>query len=92
LRSSEFSPVINENLEGWLYGCDICQDVCPWNRFQKPTAESAFEPRNGETSIDLDEILSLSPETYAERFRRTAIKRAKLMGLKRNARALRSKK
>jgi len=92
LRSSEFSPVISENLEGWLYGCDICQDVCPWNRFQQPTAESAFEPRGSETSIDLDEILSLSPETYAERFRRTAIKRAKLTGLQRNARALRSKK
>jgi epoxyqueuosine reductase len=92
LRSSEFPPVIKENLEGWLYGCDICQDVCPWNRFQKPTEEAAFEPRGSETSIDLDEILTLSPETYAERFRRTAIKRAKLTGLRRNARALKSKK
>jgi epoxyqueuosine reductase len=91
LRSSEFSPEIAENLEGWLYGCDICQDVCPWNRFQKPTQEIAFEPRKGETSINLDEILSLSPENYAERFRRTAIKRAKLGGLQRNARALKNK-
>ena len=88
LRSSEFSPEIKENLEGWLYGCDICQDVCPWNRFQKPTGETRFEPRKGETSMDLDEILSLSPENYAERFRRTAIKRAKLSGLQRNAKAL----
>jgi epoxyqueuosine reductase len=91
LRSSGFSPEISENLEGWLYGCDICQDVCPWNRFQKPTEEAGFEPRKGETSIDLDEILSLSPENYAERFRRTAIKRAKLSGLQRNAKALKNK-
>lgn len=92
LRASEFSPQISENLEGWLYGCDICQDVCPWNRFQKPTGDPGFEPRKGETSIDLDEILSLSPEKYAERFRRTAVKRAKLSGLQRNARALKSAK
>ena len=45
LRASEFSPEISENLEGWLYGCDICQDVCPWNRFQKPAGEPGFEPR-----------------------------------------------
>lgn len=91
LRSAELSPGIEENMEGWLYGCDICQDVCPWNRFQKPTGEPAFEPRKGETSIALEEILSLSPEQYAERFRRTAIKRAKLGGLQRNAAALKKK-
>lgn len=87
LREPELPPNIEQNLEGWLYGCDICQDVCPWNRFQKPTGEKGFEPRN-ETSIEPDEILSMSPESYAGRFRKTAIKRAKLSGLKRNAAAL----
>jgi epoxyqueuosine reductase len=88
LRSPEFSDAIMESLDGWLYGCDICQDVCPWNRFQQPTDESRFEPRPGNVSADLDEVLSLSPSDYAERFRRSAIKRTKLTGLKRNARAL----
>ena len=88
LRSEKLPPGIEENLEGWLYGCDICQDVCPWNRFEKPTDENRFEPRNSETALDLDRVLSLTPESYAERFRRTAIKRAKLSGLKRNAAAL----
>lgn len=90
LRADELPTDITANLDGWLYGCDICQDVCPWNRFEKQTEESRFEPRNGETAILLDEILSLTPETYATRFRRTAIKRAKLPGLKRNATALKT--
>lgn len=88
LRSPELPSEISENLEGWLYGCDICQDVCPWNRFEKPTAESRFEPRKGETSADLDEILSFDHENYVERFRRSAMKRTKLSGLQRNAKAL----
>ncbi len=68
LRSETLPVEIEENLEGWLYGCDICQDVCPWNRFEKPTAESRFEPRFGETSADLDQIMSLTPEQYSNDF------------------------
>lgn len=90
LRSEVLPVEIEEHLEGWLYGCDICQDVCPWNRFEKPSSEARFEPRNGETSANLDLIMSLTPEQYAERFRGTAIKRAKLTGLKRNASALKA--
>ena len=90
LRDDTLPTEIATNLDGWFYGCDICQDVCPWNRFETQTAETRFEPRDGQTSIVLDEVLSLTPETYAERFRRTVIKRAKLAGLKRNAAALKS--
>ena len=88
LRDDTLPADIAANLEGWFYGCDICQDVCPWNRFETPTDEVRFEPRNGETSIALNEVLSFTPDEYAVRFRKTAIKRAKLPGLKRNARAL----
>jgi epoxyqueuosine reductase len=88
LRGETLPDEISKNLDGWLYGCDICQDVCPWNRFEKPSVESRFEPRNGETSLDLDRISSMTNDEYVERFRRSAIKRAKLSGLKRNARAL----
>ena len=90
LRSETLPPDIENSLEGWLYGCDICQDVCPWNRFEKPSGEAGFEPRFGQTSANLDEVLSLTPGRYAERFRGTAIKRAKLAGLKRNAKALKN--
>lgn len=88
LRAPEFSPEIQDNLNGWLYGCDICQDVCPWNRFEKPTDEPRLEPREGNVSADLDEILALLPEEYARKFRRSAMKRTKLSGLQRNAAAL----
>ncbi len=88
LRAPDFPETIVKDLSGWLYGCDICQDVCPWNRFEKPTDEQRFAPREGNITADLDEILSLSPEKYAEKFRRSAMKRTKLGGLQRNARAL----
>ncbi len=88
LRAPELPATIADNLTGWLYGCDICQDVCPWNRFQQPTDETRFEPRPDNVAADLASVRSLTPETYAARFRRSAIKRAKLAGLQRNARAL----
>jgi epoxyqueuosine reductase len=88
LRAAELPTGVADHLEGWLYGCDICQEVCPWNRFEHPTDETRFEPRAGNVSPALNDVLELTPETYAARFRRSAIKRAKLTGLQRNARAL----
>jgi epoxyqueuosine reductase len=88
LRAPELPLEVSEHLEGWLYGCDICQEVCPWNRFEQTTDETRFEPRAGNVSPALHEILELTPDTYAARFRRSAIKRAKLAGLQRNARTL----
>jgi epoxyqueuosine reductase len=86
------APAIREevaaHLEGWLYGCDICQDVCPWNQMTPASNDLRFEPREGSVNAGLEDILTLSAETYAERFRHSAIKRAKLAGLQRNARAL----
>jgi epoxyqueuosine reductase len=88
LRESEMPSEVGDKLNGWLYGCDICQDVCPWNRFAQETTEECFEPRAGKVNQNLSEVLELTPETYAERFRHSAMKRAKLSGLQRNARTL----
>ncbi|HEX8292505.1 MAG TPA: tRNA epoxyqueuosine(34) reductase QueG, partial [Pyrinomonadaceae bacterium] len=88
LRDAELPAPVAERLDGWLYGCDVCQDVCPWNRFERPTAEPRFEPRPGSVSPPLEEIASLTHEAYVERFRRSPVKRAKLAGLQRNARTL----
>jgi epoxyqueuosine reductase len=88
LRAEELPEHVAHNLEGWLYGCDICQDVCPWNRFEQATPEARFEPRAGNVSPKLEEIVNLTHDDYVERFRRSPVKRAKLAGLQRNARAL----
>jgi len=71
----------------WVFGCDICQDVCPWNRFQQETAELSFHPRPGNAAPDLTGLTQMSPEQFADRFRRSPVKRAKREGLARNARA-----
>lgn len=88
LRAPELPPEIEGNLAGWMYGCDVCQDVCPWNRFEQVTDESRFAPREGNVNAELRDIVELSHEAYVERFRGSAMKRAKLSGLQRNARAL----
>ena len=88
LRDTELPQAVAENLEGWFYGCDICQDVCPWNRFEQTADEPRFLPREGNVNAQLPDVLALTPEAYAERFRHSAMKRAKLSGLKRNARTL----
>ena len=88
LRTPELPAAVEQNLSGWLYGCDICQDVCPWNRFEAATEETRFAPRAGNVNAELAEVLELTPETYAARFRGSAMKRAKLHALQRNARAL----
>lgn len=88
LREPTIPTDVSDNLSGWLYGCDICQDVCPWNRFEQITGEKRFEPREGNVNAQLSEILDLNHEEYAKRFRGSAMKRAKLSGLQRNARAL----
>jgi epoxyqueuosine reductase len=88
LRGPELPHQLEDKLSGWLYGCDICQDVCPWNRFETSSDEMGFAPRDGNVNAELTDILELTPESYAARFRGSAMKRAKLSGLQRNARAL----
>src|SRR5436190_3497912 len=88
LRDETLPAEIAANQNGWLYGCDICQDVCPWNRFEKPTMEMRFEPRNNETSLPLESLAEMQHDQYVERFRGSAMKRTKLSGLKRNAAAI----
>jgi epoxyqueuosine reductase len=87
-RTTAIRADITEKLEGWPYGCDICQDVCPWNQMTPNSSKSRFEPRAGSVNTSLAGILEITPETYPKRFRGSAMKRAKLSGLQRNARSL----
>jgi len=72
----------------WVFGCDVCQEVCPWNRFAKETAEPDFHPRPGHAALDLAEIRRMDEPTFDERFAGTPLRRAKLAGLQRNARVV----
>ena len=67
-----------------VFGCDICQDVCPWNRKRRTLGGPAFEPRPGALAPDLAELASLDDEAFRERFRRSPLKRTKRRGLLRN--------
>lgn len=88
LRSEELPEVMRDKLEGWVYGCDICQDVCPWSRFSKPTKEERFAPRPGINKLNLRELAEMPQEEFSMRFRKSAIKRTKVAGIRRNAQAL----
>lgn len=74
--------------QNWIYGCDICQDVCPWNHFQKETKESAFQPHIKNVEPHLKEITEMTQEEFSKHFKQSPIKRTKHNGLTRNARAL----
>lgn len=70
----------------WMFGCDICQDVCPWNRFSQPNKEDAFKPIPEILNISALEWEKYSEEGFKKVFKKSAIKRAKLKGIQRNIR------
>ena len=75
---------LRPQMDNLIFGCDICQDVCPWNRKAPPSKEPQFEPRPENHHPDLRELARLTPEEFRQRFRGSPIKRAKWSGLMRN--------
>jgi len=79
---------MSEKFQDWVFGCDICQDVCPWNRFAQPHNEPAFLPNEKLLNFSKKEWTELTQETFSEVFKKSAVKRAKYTGLVRNIRYL----
>ena len=87
-RDPELPTAIAANLSGWVAGCDICQDVCPWNqRFAKATDIADFQPYADNIQPELAELANLSTEEWDRRFRASALRRIKPQMWRRNARA-----
>jgi epoxyqueuosine reductase len=80
LIPKEFSGKMDQ----WMFGCDICQDVCPWNRFSKITHEKRFKPNPLLLEMKTNEWQELNEEVFEELFKLSAVKRTKFGGLKRN--------
>ena len=70
--------------EDWMFGCDICQDVCPWNRFSKPNNEPLFNPHPELLSMTKKDWEEITEDVFQKLFKKSAVKRTKFLGLKRN--------
>jgi len=85
-NKGEIDSKFTGKFDGWIFGCDICQDVCPWNiKFLQPSKIGDFNPKDGHKEIQLSEIKTLNDSEFKRRFANTPILRTKLSGLKRNA-------
>ncbi|MDG2344348.1 MAG: tRNA epoxyqueuosine(34) reductase QueG [Flavobacteriales bacterium] len=79
-------------MDDWIFGCDVCQDVCPWNRFSKPHNEEWFDPHVDLLSLTKTDWEELNIETFNKVFKKSAVKRTKYEGLKRNIKFINTKK
>ncbi|MDP3149899.1 MAG: tRNA epoxyqueuosine(34) reductase QueG [Ignavibacteria bacterium] len=92
-NKGEIDKSLSGKFEKWIFGCDICQDVCPWNKkFSMETNEKEFHPKEGNKEIALATVENMSEELFKEKFAESPILRTKLKGLKRNAEFLLKKK
>ena len=81
---NEIPNGFSNQMDDWMFGCDVCQDVCPWNRFSKPHNEPLFNPHPELLTKSKSEWQELTKEVFAEIFKKSAVKRTKFTGLKRN--------
>ena len=81
---NEIPTEYKNKIDNWMYGCDVCQQVCPWNRFSTQHNEEQFHPKPELLSMTKSDWQELTEETYKVLFKNSAVKRAKFGGLKRN--------
>jgi len=80
----EIPADVKGKFENWIFGCDICQDVCPWNRFSQPHQEARFHPHPDLEKMKPQDWKEISHDVFEKLFKKSAVKRTKLEGLKRN--------
>lgn len=80
----EIPSSVKGKFDNWIFGCDICQDVCPWNSFSKPHREPRFNPHGELATMKQEDWQEITDEVFQKLFKKSAVKRTKLEGLKRN--------
>ena len=80
----EIPDEFSGRMKNWMFGCDICQQVCPWNRFSKKHTEPAFEPEENLMQMSRQEWVEITQEVFQKIFKGSAVKRTKFSGLRRN--------
>lgn len=81
---NEIPNSVQGQFDDWIFGCDVCQDVCPWNRFAKPHNEPLLQPKPELLEMERKDWEEITEEVFQRVFRKSAVKRTKLGGLKRN--------
>ncbi len=77
-------PEFKGKFENWMFGCDVCQDVCPWNRFSKPHGEPLFNPHPELLTMSKNDWEEITEDVFSRLFKNSAVKRTKYSGLKKN--------
>ena len=83
-RGDDIPENLGREFGSWIFGCDICQDVCPWNKFKQPSSETRYQPRQRVTDTPLEEWQELDLDEFRRRFAKSPVKRAKYEGFLRN--------
>jgi epoxyqueuosine reductase len=84
LKEALIPGEMKDKFQNWMFGCDVCQDVCPWNRFSKPTGETAFAPMPEILNLSTNEWKAMSEEAFRSVFAQSPLKRARYKGIQRN--------
>ncbi|MFB6457364.1 tRNA epoxyqueuosine(34) reductase QueG [Chitinophaga sp. Hz27] len=84
LKDLLIPSAMNGSFDDWMFGCDTCQDVCPWNRFSKPNSEAAFTPIPAILNFSTSDWEEMTEEAFKEIFRHSPLKRSKYAGIRRN--------
>ena len=84
LKEMLIPETTSKKFDNWMFGCDTCQDVCPWNRFSKPTQEAAFSPIPEILNLSTAEWKAMTEDSFRKIFRHSPLKRSKFRGIQRN--------
>ncbi len=91
-NKTDIPQKLKGKFKNWIFGCDICQDVCPWNKFSEPTEEESFTPSKSLLELSTDDWHSMDEETFKKIFRKSPLKRTKYSGIKRNLEFIKDEK